>query len=250
MNRSLFLIDISAEDPRPVYHQLEKAIQERIESRRLRVGVPIPPERDIAKMNSISLATVRRAMQNLVQKGFLYRIQGKGTFVSNTARRRKKVRYYSLARNFKDEIPQPSIRLLELKTVEGQPRVNRLLRIRGNQPLYELRRIISFVRKPMIYCVSYLPHTLFKGLENYKVSYFERYALYIFLEQEFGVSTMKNRELYGAASADRERAEILNVKEGAPLLVVEMQALTHKEKPYEYRISYCRTDERRIRRVY
>jgi len=31
---------------------------------------------------------------------------------------------------------------------------------------------------------------LFKGLENYKKWYFEKFALYIFLEQKFGVSSM------------------------------------------------------------
>ncbi|MBW2130383.1 MAG: GntR family transcriptional regulator [Deltaproteobacteria bacterium] len=250
MDRSLFLIDISAEDPTPVYHQLEKAIQERIETGHLGVGVLIPPEREIAKMNGLSLATVRRALQNLVQNGFLHRIQGKGTFVSNTAQRRKKVRYYPLVRSFQDEIPQPNIKLIELNVVQGRRDINRHLRIRANQDLYELRRVISSMHKPMVYCISYLPYTLFKGLENYNTVYFEKYALYIFLEQEFGVSTMKNRELYGTALADKEKAEILDVKEGAPLLMVEMQALTHREKPYEYRVSYCRTDERRIRRVY
>ncbi len=250
MSGTLFLIDISAEDPTPVYHQLEKAIQARIETGRLAVGVPIPPERDLAKMNGLSLATVRRALQNLVHNGFLHRIQGKGTFVANTAQRRKKVRYYSLVRSFTDAIPQPSIKLIELKIIQGQRSINRHLRIRSHQPLYELRRLVIFARKPTIYCVSYLPFTLFKGLESYKKSYFEKYALYIFLEQEFGISTMKNRELYGAVPADREKAEILKVQEGDALLMVEMQALTHKEKPYEYRLSYCRTEERRIRRVF
>jgi len=61
---------------------------------------------------------------------------------------------------------------------------------------------------------------------------------------------MKNRELYSAALADKELAKILNTKKGHPLLCVEMQALTHKEKPYEYRKSYCLTDDRKIRRIY
>jgi GntR family transcriptional regulator len=246
----LFIINTSTEEPIPVYHQLEKAIQERIENGQLAADDPIPPERDIARVNALSLATVRRAMQNLVQKGFLHRIQGKGTFVANTALRRQKVRYYSLVKHFQDNYPQPSIKMIELKRINGERSITKHLRIKAHQDLYELRRIVNCSRKPMIYSISYLPYTMFQGLENFKRHYFEKYALYIFLEQQFGVSTMKNRELYGAASADKELAAILNVGEGYPLLLVEMQALTHKDKPYEYRISYCRTDERKIRRVY
>jgi GntR family transcriptional regulator len=247
---SLFIIDTSAGEPIPVYHQLEKAIQDRIENGQLVADDPIPAERDIARVNALSLATVRRAMQNLVQKGFLHRIQGKGTFVTNTALRRKKVRYYSLVKHFQGKYPQPSIKLIQLKRIIGDPPINQHLRIRTHQDLYQLRRVVSCNHKPTIYSISYLPQKMFQGLENFKHLFFEKYALYIFLEQHFGVSTMKNRELYGAASADKEIAGILNVEEGYPLLLVEMQALTHKDKPYEYRCSYCRTDERKILRVF
>jgi len=250
MTSSIFIIELSTEDPTPAYYQLEKAIQERIESGRLRVDDPLPPERDIAKMNGLSLTTVRRALQNLVQNGFLHRVQGKGTFVSNTALRRKKVRYYSFAKHFQDDIAQINIKLIELNHIKGKRGINQNLKIRENQDLYELRRVLTLNRKPIIYSLSFLPYNLFKGLEDFKAFYFEKYALYIFLEEKFGVSTMKNRELFGTASADKELAAILNVEEGCPLLLIEMQSLTHKDKPYEYRLSYCRTDEHKIRRAF
>jgi DNA-binding GntR family transcriptional regulator len=214
------------------------------------VGDPIPPAREIARLNTLSLATVRKALQNLVQNGFLHRTRGKGTFVSDTARRRKKVRYYAMVKRFENNIGRPTIKFLELKRIPGDRQINRHLNIRSNQDLYELRRIVCFNRKPLIYCISYLPNKLCPGLESIKKIYFEKYALCIFLEHRFGITTMRNRDLYSAVLADREQAEILGIKKGHPLLCAEMQALTHKEKPYEYRISYCLTDERKIRRIY
>jgi GntR family transcriptional regulator len=104
-------------------------------------------------------------------------------------------------------------------------------------------------RKPIIYCISFLPAKLCRGLEGVKKIYFEKYAFYIFLEQRFGISTIENRELYGATLANKDLAKILNLEEGHPVLEVEMLALTYKEKPYEYRISFCLTDEKKIRRV-
>ena len=89
---------------------------------------------------------------------------------------------------------------------------------------------------------------MFEGLHDYKRYYFEKYPLYQFLEEKFGVSTTKNCELFGATLADEHTANLLKVDEGHPLLVVEMQALTYKDKPYEYRISYCLTDKKKIRR--
>ena len=104
-------------------------------------------------------------------------------------------------------------------------------------------------RRPIIYCISFLPFKLCSGLENVKKIYFEKYAFYIFIEQRFGISTIENRELYGATLAGKDLAKMLNVEEGHPVLEVEMLALTFKDKPYEYRISYCLTDEKKIRRV-
>ena len=250
MTHSLFIFERSSNDPTPVYHRLEKAIQDQIERGRLAVGDPLPPERDIAKINDISLATVRRALQNLVQNGFLHRIQGKGTFVSNTALRRKKVRYYHFVKRFQNDIRETDIELIELKRIKGSSNINQNLKIRAGQDVYKLQRVLGFSRTPLIYAVSYLPYRMFKGLEKYKKWYFEKFALYIFLEQKFGVSTMENRDLYGVALADSGVADILNVEKGHPLLSVEMQAFTHKKKPYEYRVSYCLVDDYKIQRVY
>ena len=165
MTQFRFIIEISSEDPTPVYHQLEKAIQEQIESGRLAVGDPLPPERDIAKINVISLATVRRALQNLAQTGFLHRIQGRGTFVSDTALRRKKVRYYHFVKRFQDDIRETDIELIELKRIKGDPQINQNPKIRANQDVFELRRVLGFGRTWLIYAVSYLPFKLFRGLD-------------------------------------------------------------------------------------
>ena len=241
-------IEKSNDDPTPVYHKLEKAIQEQIENGHLVVSDRIPPEKEIANLNNVSLATVRKALQNLVQNGFINRIQGKGTYVSTTALRRQNIRYYPLVKSFQSTLPQFNIKFIELKTKKGQQWINRHLKIRVTQDLYELRRVVTLLGNPVVYCVSYLPRNMFEGLHDYKRYYFEKYPLYQFLEEKFGVSTTKNCELFGATLADEHTANLLKVDEGHPLLVVEMQALTYKDKPYEYRISYCLTDEKKIRR--
>ena len=46
----LFIIDPSAEEPIPVYHKVEKAIQERIENAQLAADHPIPRAMDFAGM--------------------------------------------------------------------------------------------------------------------------------------------------------------------------------------------------------
>lgn len=250
MSQISFEFDLTHHDPMPVYHQLENAIQEYIENGKLKVDELLPPERTICKLNNLSLSTVRKALQNLAQKGYLYRIQGKGTFVANAEIRRNNIRYYSLVKEFDGKNSMPAIRFVKIERIPGQERICRQLHIEPDQELYKLQRVISFDNEPTVYCISYLPCALFPDMDQLQPSQIEDNALYIMLEKTFGVSTMRNCDLYGAVSADKMVAQKLGVKPGQPLLLVEMLAITHKDKPFEYRISYCRADARKIRREY
>ena len=238
----------SENDARPVYYQMARAIQDHIENGILSVGQRIPSEREFASQYDVSLATVRKALEHLVQQGLLKRIQGKGTFVASTDIRRRKLRYYPFVKDFQEDAFVTTVEFLELSILHGLERINRHLRIKPEDTLYRVKRILLCRKKPVVYSVSYLPTRMFHDLSEYEPHRFEKY-LYVFLEDEFGVSTIANEELYGAALADEETAGHLQVEPNHPLLQIEMMAYTHKKKPYEYRMSYCLTTEMKVRRM-
>lgn len=66
----------------PLYSQLSKALQKYIEST-LNFGDKLPSEKEIGEMYSVSRTTVRLAMEDLEKRGLIYRLQGKGSFVSD-----------------------------------------------------------------------------------------------------------------------------------------------------------------------
>lgn len=68
--------------PLPKYLQLKREIMAWIETGRIRPDEQIPTEQNIAEQFGISRQTVRQTLGDLEQEGWLYRIQGKGTFVS------------------------------------------------------------------------------------------------------------------------------------------------------------------------
>lgn len=241
--------DKSEEDGSPLYFQLAKAIRQQIEKGSLTAGELIPSERKIATYNNLSIATVRKALEELAQRGFLTRVHGKGTYVAGTADRRKKIRYYPFVEGFNDDLAQSDIKFVELKIIKGQAWLNEQLKTRKNQDLYELKRIITQFDKPIVYCVSYLPRKMFKGLEECGRVDFETEPLYLFLEEKFGVTTTKHIELLSATLSDEETAGPLNVEIGLPMLRIDKLVFTHKGKPYECRISHCLVDERKMRRI-
>ena len=70
--------------PIPLYFQLKNLLLEEIKSNVYPVDSLIPTEKEISEMFDISRTTVRQAITELVQEGWLYRIKSKGTFVART----------------------------------------------------------------------------------------------------------------------------------------------------------------------
>ncbi len=235
-------------DPTPVYFQLQKKLLKEIEDGRWSPGQAIPPERALAESHQLSVGTVKKAILNLVNEGYLYRIQGKGTFVAGMALQPESLRYYRFLEDFSDEEVELQIKLLGLKVTSGIEPVNRYLNLRMNQSLFEVTRLFYFDAQPLVYCISYLPHKMFEDLANLPRQKFENIPLYIALEEIYGLPTILNRELVSAIPANGTTAKKLGIKKDSPVLLIEMLSYTYKQTPYEYRKSYCLTDKRAIYR--
>lgn len=67
----------------PKYVQVKRAIIQEIEQGRLRPGSAIPSEAELLKRFKVSRPTLVRSFQDLVRDGWVYRKQGKGTFVAD-----------------------------------------------------------------------------------------------------------------------------------------------------------------------
>ncbi len=66
----------------PRYMQLRRRLESAIESGQIAPGTPLPPEREIAEMTTLSRVTVRKAIQPLVAAGLVEQRRGSGTIVA------------------------------------------------------------------------------------------------------------------------------------------------------------------------
>ncbi len=237
-------------DGSPIHYRLQQEIRKRIESGLWMPGTVIPPERKMAEDYGVSLGTVRTAILNLVAEGLLYRIQGKGTLVSGTRIIRESIRYYRFVGDFGRKEVVPKVKLLDIQTVGNRPDINRHLKIDAGESLYRLRRLVLIAGKPAVYAISFLSRRLFEGIETFPRSRFERVPFYLTVEDHFGLPTVSNADLISAVAADPETAELLRIPEGSPVLEVEMLAFSYRNRPYEYRISHCLTEGRKLLRKY
>jgi DNA-binding GntR family transcriptional regulator len=70
----------------PAYQRLADDLRSALLESRFKEGNPLPTEAELAETYGVSRQTVRRAFQDLVGEGLVYRVPGRGTFPSNFVR--------------------------------------------------------------------------------------------------------------------------------------------------------------------
>ena len=73
----------------PLYQQLADNIREKIVNGQYRISSKIASEREMSQAYNINRLTVRKAIQVLIDEGYLISIQGKGTFVAKYPKDKK-----------------------------------------------------------------------------------------------------------------------------------------------------------------
>ncbi len=78
------MIDLSSVEnsSTPKYIQIAKTIRAQIRDGEIATGDALPSERDLCDLTGASRVTIRKAVDQLIEEGLLWRKQGSGTFVA------------------------------------------------------------------------------------------------------------------------------------------------------------------------
>lgn len=80
-------MDNRVRETEPAYAQLARELREAVEAGHYSDGTRLPTEAELAEQHGVSRQTVRRAFQDLVADGIVYRVPGRGTFANESGRR-------------------------------------------------------------------------------------------------------------------------------------------------------------------
>jgi GntR family transcriptional regulator len=72
--------------PAPAYQALRQHLRDEIAAGVYRNGARLPTESELVARHGLSRQTVRRAFQDLVAEGVVYRVPGRGTYANETGR--------------------------------------------------------------------------------------------------------------------------------------------------------------------
>lgn len=231
--------------PEPLYHQLEIELRERILSGEWQSGTKIPTEEHLGTIYGVSRITVRQALRNLVQHGYLERGQGRGTFVRDPVL----VAGERGLRSFSEEMRaldlRPGSRLLEAREIPARDAVAEHLWLRHGAMVHQLRRLRTGDGKPIGLQTAHLPAERFPDLGRHLRS---AASLYDTLRERYGIVLDHARETFAVVRVHDDIAHLLGVKAGDPAFGVERVAFD-AHGPLEYTVSVMRGDRYRIQWV-
>lgn len=199
---------------------LEKEYQE---------GGLLPDEVKLAAQLGVSRGTMRSAITKLVYEGILERKAGVGTRVCQN-RVESGIRAW---RSFTEEMAAKGITVknysLGYELVSASAEAARALQIAPETKLWRLDRVRGWNGKPVLQTISWFhPRLNLKGTEDFGAT------LYATLEQATGVRPHRVREQFAAISADTQRAQMLHVTAGTPLLLREHTVFDVGSRPFEF----------------
>jgi GntR family transcriptional regulator len=223
--------------PVPLYHQLQRLLQAEIESGKWQADEQLPNEAKLADRFGVSKITVRQALHDLVNLGYVRREQGRGTFIT----KRKFDEGPRELTSFTEEMMRhrlvASSRLLSQMVVDADARVTRALGLPARSPVYVLKRVRLSAGEPVSVQTAHIPADFVPGLVVDEAA-----SLYEILQSRYDLYPARARETYTAAAADQAVAELLGIPTGSPVFAVERITMSLNERPFEFVQSTVRGD--------
>lgn len=225
---------------KPLYDQIKVLLTQSLIGGEWRPGEMIPSEIELASRYKVSQGTVRKAIDALATENILIRRQGKGTFVATHSEEGMKLRFLRLtsADGQKEFLQSEFISCFKSKA-EGN--IAAALGIKVGASTIEVKRLLSFSGRPLIFDYIIVPANAFKGLNGTKVEE-NNGSMYSMYEAQFGVRMVRAEERLRAVAATGEVAQALGLKASEPLLSIERVSFTYGDKPMEWRLGLCVTD--------
>ena len=224
----------------PLYQKVEEHIKRQIKDGELIPGDLLLSEPRLSKELDVSIGTVKKALDNLVWQGLLYRHQGKGTFVSSIDFNNSLFRFFSYA-----DAEGHEVRIRKATTDrwlgEGPKEICEKLEVKEGTELLFIERIGSVDNTPTFIENSWWIAELVPDLEKEETHIPDLF--YALIVDHYKIPIVRAEETLTAEACDKNTAVKLNIKIDSPVVVLNRSTFTSGNKIVEVRTTRGRADQ-------
>lgn len=217
----------------PLYQQLADIIRNSIVSGELKFGDKIPTEVELSEKYNVSRITVRTAISELVELGFLVKKQGKGTFVSRPKVQRKIEHLSSFTAACEASGLKVTNEIIKREVVEPELDDKKDLELDDDDKVIYIQRLRYTGGEPLMLENNYFSFNRFNFLLKEDLSG----SLYELLRKKYNINPSDSlnsgtdRTTIEITKAMDEESVLLKVQNGEPLFYIKTVIYDDKNRP-------------------
>lgn len=231
----------------PLYVQVHNIMLDRINTDTYLVNTKIPSESELCAEFGISRMTLRSVITELVRDGKLYRIQGKGTFVSEPKITANSASYIGIREQLEQQGYEVKTTLLSVENGKPSASIAKMFGLENGEKVYIIKRLRYVKNEPLSLLTSYIPVKYCSGLEKQD---FCNEQLCVILSKNYGFVRKTVNETLESVVATSEESTTLNIRKGYPLLLLCDKIYDVENRLFEYSKVVFRGDKIRINLQY
>lgn len=222
----------------PLYYQIQEILEEKILSGSWEEGYRLPTEKELSKHFDVSTITVKRAIHELVNKGLIYRVKAKGTFVAKSL---KEENIFNLVTFGSEEKPTgiSEHKILNHSIEEADPSARRKLSLKDGDLVLKLDRLKIEGKQTIAIERTFIVQHL---LPEFSMKKSEVDTIYNVIRDDSKVKLAKAKIYLSTTSATEDESKLLQVRNGTPLIIIERITFLDTQEAVEYSKFIMRQD--------
>lgn len=223
----------------PLRIQLCSLLRDKIEEGEFGYGEAIPSERELANTYGLNRMTVRSAISDLVNEGYLKKAQGRGTFVIYPKMERDLITLEGFTTTMREKGVVPSSRIIFTQVRKADYKFSNIFGVDADDDIYNLVRLRMGNDEPIALEYTYVPLKMMDWVENIDLN---MVSLYDACESH-GIKLLEAQQSLELSKAGKETSKFLNIKEGTMVFLFQCRTFDINKRVIEYTKSFTRGDK-------
>ena len=227
-------------DGKAIYQQIADDIEGQIVSGELQSGDRIQSEREMSQELGVNRLTVRRAFNVLVERGLIDRRHAGGTFVTTPRIERKAGELFPFTLGIQNLGMTPGVEKVSFEIVPADSSLASVLMLQMSVPVYHIYRVRFVNDEPVMLEQFFVSAEMFPNFDDHDHGKLSGYAI---MDTAYGIRVVRAEQSLEPVIATTFEAELLNIKQGEPLMLERRLSFDEHGRAVEYGKDLYRADK-------